>query len=153
MRRRFLAVTVAALAATAMAGCGDSHDKWTDGRPKTVSVEGIVTYNGKPVAGAQINFVPGSPSDSAAYAVSQADGKFALTTFQTGDGAPPGSYKVTVNKKSVETTPNPNDPSGPPLGSKEVSFLPEKYGSVSTTMIEVDVPETGTKDVILELKD
>jgi len=151
MRIHF-SVLVAALMAL-VTGCNQGKDRWAAKRPQTVPVSGIVMYKGEPVEKAQINFVPASATDSAAYAISKADGKFTLSTFETGDGAPPGSYQVTVNKKSVETIPNPNDPSGPPQGSKEVSYLPQKYGSLSTTTIEITVPESGTKDVVIELND
>lgn len=144
----------AVLSMVVAAGCGGaSDDKWSQDRPKTVPVTGVVTYKGSPVEGAQINFVPASPTDSAAYATTQGDGSFQLTTFDTGDGAVPGSYKVTVNKRTVETIPNAQDPNGPPQGVKETSHLPEKYGKSTSTDLQFDVTESGLKGVTLELKD
>lgn len=144
----------AILSMVVASGCGGgADDKWTQDRPKTVPVTGVVTYKGSPVEGAQINFIPASPSESAAYATTQADGSFELTTFVQGDGAAPGSYKVTVNKRTVETILNAQDPNGPPQGVKETSHLPEKYGKSTSTDLQFDVTESGLKGVSLELKD
>jgi hypothetical protein len=74
------------LLALVSAGCG---------KPGPVKVRGTVTLDGNPLPGATVTFVPrhgGRP----ASAVTLADGTFKLTTFNTGDGALPGEYKVTV---------------------------------------------------------
>lgn len=149
-RVAFLIVPVLAVFTT---GCGRGTDPALANRPKTFPVSGAVSYKGKPFEGAQINFVPAASGSPAAYAVSQADGKFTLSTFGSGDGAPAGTYKVTVTRKTVETILNPKDPSAPPQGSKEVSLLPDKYGKVSTTPIEVTISEGGKKGVPLDLVD
>jgi hypothetical protein len=54
---------------------------------------------GKPVAGAVITFVPTSNEGEAATAITDSDGKYALTTWRAGDGARPGEYRVKVSKQ------------------------------------------------------
>jgi hypothetical protein len=61
-------------------------------------VEGIVTLDGKPLPWATVTFVSAEEGRRPASGVTDADGAFELTTFDTGDGALPGSYRVTINK-------------------------------------------------------
>jgi hypothetical protein len=62
---------------------------------------------GKPLAGAVITFVPTSNEGAAASAITDSDGKYALTTWQAGDGARPGEYRVKVSKQE-ETAVDPS---------------------------------------------
>jgi hypothetical protein len=76
------------LALAAMAGgCGDGH-------PKRVRVAGTLTIDGKPIPNAELRLIPtqGRP----ALATTDPSGGFKLGTFKPGDGAVPGTYKVTV---------------------------------------------------------
>jgi len=73
------------------------------GRPKTYQVTGTVTMKGQPVAGAAITFVPTGNEGEAASAITDSDGKYALTTWQAGDGARPGEYRVKVSKQEQQT--------------------------------------------------
>lgn len=84
-RRR--AILAAALL-LAPAGCGPR-------RPPTVAVAGRVVRGGSPVAGAAVTFAPlagGRP----ATGVTDAEGRFRLTTFRAGDGAVLGEHVATV---------------------------------------------------------
>lgn len=77
----------------------------------TVPVKGSVTLNGSPVPGATVTFL--APKDGrSASAVTDAQGRYALTTFRRGDGALPGDYNVIVMKFEVVT--------GEPTGKKYV---------------------------------
>jgi hypothetical protein len=117
-------------------------------------VTGTVTYQGKPVEGANVQFIPsgeGMPGNG----VTDASGKFTLATAGK-PGAPAGDYKVTVVKVS-----GGSGGSGPPSpedmkkmgtsGMKSQSFLPGVYGSVQSTTLKATV-KAGTNDVPLELK-
>jgi hypothetical protein len=77
--------------ATALAlvgsGCGSK-----DG---LVKVEGVVTLDGKPLEGAMVTFYP-EGSGHFANGMTDKSGAFTLTSYQPGDGATPGDYKVTV---------------------------------------------------------
>jgi hypothetical protein len=137
-----------------MAGCGSAaSDKWTKDRPKTAPAEGVVTYQGKGVEGASVTFAPADKNGTAAYAITDAEGKFILNTFGDKDGAAAGEYTVTITKKEVETTPNPKDPNGPPLKSVEKSLIPAKYSSSGTSGLKATVKDDGENKFSFELKD
>jgi hypothetical protein len=61
-------------------------------------VKGKVTKDGQPVAGAAVAFGPTASEGKAASGMTDASGNYTLTTFENGDGALPGSYKVTITK-------------------------------------------------------
>lgn len=71
-----------------MTGCGPR-------RPEVVPASGVVTFEGVPVAGAQVTFMAPSAA-RAAYAVTDDAGVFVLSTFGTSDGAAPGTHVVTI---------------------------------------------------------
>ncbi|HVK17040.1 MAG TPA: hypothetical protein VM533_08825 [Fimbriiglobus sp.] len=59
-------------------------------------VSGQVLYAGKPAAGVHVYFnaAGGTPTPVNPHAVTGPDGKFTLSTYADGDGAPEGSYQV-----------------------------------------------------------
>src|SRR4051812_34991097 len=82
--------------AVSFAGCSSSHG--------TASVSGTVLYQGKPVDGATVNFVPKSedPKARGAQGKSDSSGRFSLKSYFTPDeqpaGALPGDYAVIITK-------------------------------------------------------
>ncbi|MHC5539955.1 hypothetical protein ACYOEI_17180 [Singulisphaera rosea] len=88
----------AALTASALlvGGCGD------DGLGTRYPVSGKVTYKGEAVKKANISFIPTSPDGRGATGPVE-DGHYTLTTLSPGDGAFPGSYKVTVDDRQVDS--------------------------------------------------
>jgi hypothetical protein len=80
--------TIIALAAVASAGCGRSD--------QPIPVSGKVTVNGVPVAHAGIVFHPKDGKGRPATAETDEGGTYRLTTFNAGDGALKGEYRVTV---------------------------------------------------------
>src|SRR5262245_12253374 len=73
------------------------------GGGKPIKVEGKVTLDGKPLPEALIQFLPeGEQGGPPANGLSGTDGTFRLTTFNSGDGALPGTYKVTVTVGTEE---------------------------------------------------
>jgi len=80
-----------------LTGCSNSS------RLPTYRVTGTVTSQGKPVAGAAITFVPTGKEGEAASAITDSEGKYALTTWEAGDGARPGQYRVKVSKQEQAT--------------------------------------------------
>jgi hypothetical protein len=147
------------LVAVAAAGCGS----------KLVKVEGTVTLDGQPVQGATVIFFSESGGPQA-NGLTDDDGKFKLTTFNTGDGAIPGSYKVTVSKQQVKTETTvgvkPDDPDsmhkaiGGFIGqdartaSKKAqqSTLPADYADQTKTPLKYQVPTGGSIDIKLSSK-
>src|SRR5687768_17292422 len=77
--------------AIGFAGCGS-------GSERPVPVGGKVTLGEKPVDGAVVTFHSKGGGRSAS-GKTDADGNFKLTTINTGDGAPPGEYTVTISKQ------------------------------------------------------
>ena len=99
--RTFACRVTAALAgmgAVLVLGCGDPS-----GLPKRYPVSGTVTYQGKPVEKGRINFIP-TQADGRAAGGEIENGEYSLTTAEPGDGAIPGSYKVTIIAVEVDTT-------------------------------------------------
>lgn len=81
-------------------GCGESSGK---PRPTIAPVSGKVTYKGQPVVDAAVTFINAS-SPRTAVGVTNAQGEFALTTFDTNDGALVGEHKVTIAKRQGAAT-------------------------------------------------
>jgi hypothetical protein len=79
-------------------GCGDDS-----GLATRYKVSGTVTYKGQPVEKGLINFVPTS-GDGRAASGNIKNGSYYLTTATDGDGALPGSYKVTVSSQEIDST-------------------------------------------------
>ena len=125
-----------------IAGCGGSS------RPEVVPVSGTVVYNGAPVEGARVAFrTEGSPR--AATGITDSDGAYTLTTFDSNDGAIPGEHTVTIAKFEQESSteiPSANfDPANPGEAyakameaaakgqDKPDSKLPGKFADPATT--------------------
>jgi hypothetical protein len=75
-------------AAVTYLGCGASD--------LPVPISGKVTVNGVPVANAGIVFHPHDGKGRPASAETTEDGTYRLTTFNAGDGALKGEYRVTL---------------------------------------------------------
>jgi hypothetical protein len=102
----------------------------SDGRAPVFPVQGSVTFSGKPPAGAQVVFHPvGKTGNEAPRPTGQvdADGKFTLTTFKAGDGAPAGDYEVTV-EQWVSKNDNP-----------AINLLPARYRATRSSGLHATV--------------
>ncbi|MDA7503729.1 carboxypeptidase-like regulatory domain-containing protein [Planctomicrobium sp.] len=142
------------LVATSGMLMGCSGDKSPD-RPATTPTTGVVTYNGDPVEGATVTFKPGADG-KAAFGKTDGEGKFALTTFEGGDGAIPGSYTVAVTKMEVmeSNAVSMDDPNYDPTieEPEPKSLLPAKYADAANSGLTATVG-TEPGDVKLELAD
>jgi hypothetical protein len=75
--------------------------------PQTLAVSGKVTYQDKPLAGAEVGFVSSSDNKEvlAARGVTNDAGEFTLSTYidpqHTVSGATPGEFAVTVSKSET----------------------------------------------------
>lgn len=125
---------VFALALT-LAGCGGSD------RPPMEKVSGTVTLDDQPIEGASVMFMPvdgGKP----AYGVTDAAGRFRLTTYDDGDGALVGDHRVTITKKEVSGVIVTEDGlSGgiAPEGIQEKWIIPERYSNPDASGLEQTV--------------
>jgi Carboxypeptidase regulatory-like domain len=153
-----LALSILVTVGIVLTGCSNSS------RPPTYPVTGTVTSQGKPVAGAAITFVPTGNEGEAASAITDSEGKYALTTWQAGDGARPGQYRVKVSKQEQKTV-DPSkmvknlsieeeqkiyventNPAPPPK-----SLIPSKYENDQTSGLTHTVEEKPTKfDIKIE---
>ena len=113
-------------------------------------VSGKVTYEGKPVEGAAVNFQPVAPKDSTeagrlGQGVTDASGVYKLSTYTQGgnDGAVIGKHKVSiVGKEGVRKM------GAPPIGERTV---PQKYNSTATSGLEAEV-KSGSQEINFDLK-
>lgn len=100
------ALTAACFALT-LTGCGEPG-------LGTVKVEGTLLVDGQPMEGVFLIFNPDNAGGRAASGRTDAQGKYSLTTEINGDGALPGSYKISVTKhenpaNDLPTEVDPND--------------------------------------------
>lgn len=138
-------------------------------RPKTYPVRGVVTLNGTPVEGATVTFVPkegaaGESRPQAATAITDSNGRYAIGTFATGDGAIPGEYvvKVTKYRAAQQQAAVGNDPEsqmqaflqyqqGAQQQSRPMNELPAKYENEKTSGLFITV-QPGDNTFNIELK-
>lgn len=137
---RSTALAVAIL--STVTGCS-SKPEWEITHP----IEGVVTFKGKPIANAEIAFFPQDssvPDRVRPKAKSTEGGKFMVWTYARGDGAPEGSYKVTVVHNEVAISKDtivvkPND-------------LPMKYSRLESTDLVVRIAAGQREIPTLDLK-
>lgn len=82
----------------AITGCGGSTGPQGGPRVSTVPVTGVVKVDGAPASFLRVVAVPAGgagavPMESAA--LTDANGLFELSTYESGDGVPPGQYQLT----------------------------------------------------------
>jgi len=121
-------------------GCGGSDRELVD-------VQGRVTYQGKPMAGALLGFTPTEvgmgASQRPATAVTGEDGVYRLKAYRGEFGMPPGRYRVSVLCYE-----------GSMAEPETVRYLiPKKYSNADTSGLTADVPQerTGTLELDFEI--
>jgi hypothetical protein len=161
------------LAVAVIVGCAQQSD-----RPKTLKASGTVTYNGSPVEGAVVTFSPTGVGGHAASGTTDASGNFRLSTFESGDGAVPGSYAVSVSKTEGGAQPDAGvaggggqdydaiyeamekqgvDVMGSGEGAKAEAeakdLLPAKYKNPTESGLTAEVTEGGNNTFTFALED
>jgi tetratricopeptide (TPR) repeat protein len=107
-RRRLLAGISVAAAALLLIGFVASTLNRAEGEfqaPRTVAVQGTVLYKGKPLDGVRVMLHPQFDMGAINFrpsGVSDAQGRFTLTTGAPNDGAPPGEYVVTFSRPRAD---------------------------------------------------
>ncbi|WP_437221922.1 carboxypeptidase-like regulatory domain-containing protein [Planctomicrobium sp. SH661] len=94
--RRFKVLLILCLATVLPAGCS-RQDRWEKNRPKVYKSGGIVRMDGQPLEKAVVTFNP-VQGEFGGTAVTDASGKFQLTTFKDFDGVTEGEFQVAVEK-------------------------------------------------------
>lgn len=139
------------LVAALALGCSSSSDRWTANRPQTFPVKGTVTYNGQAVEGAIVVFNCVEENKSA-FAQTDAQGRFQLTTFEEGDGAVAGIHQVQISKIKTEEAVNVN-PEATVVPPKETHLLPKKYSTFATSGLTAEVSAEGVNQMEFALVD
>ena len=123
-------VWVSFLSLAMLVGCGSSG-------PRTFKVTGTVTQNGKPVEGAIVTFLSDEKKKDAVGSTND-KGEFKLSTFGPGDGALPGSYKITITKLDRPAAPPAKTPPPGTIASGELSesYVPPSMGGGGGTAKE-----------------
>lgn len=141
-----------------MTGCGDPGIG-------AVKVSGTVKLDGAPVRGASVIFNPDQGGQAAA-GLTDAEGKYKLTTEKAGDGAVPGSYKISITKNENETLDlptkvDPNDSKSMDAiyskidtrkKQKSTNVIPEMYANPKGSGLSAEVKGSGTNNFDFELK-
>ena len=123
-----LSVAAACMFALASVGCGES---WLE----VVPASGTVKVDGKSPEGAHIVLHPKSPVGTEPIAPTgtvKPDGSFVITTYQAGDGAPPGEYVATVQWYQIDKD-----------GIVGPNVIPKEYSTPQTSPIKVTVKGDG----------
>lgn len=132
-------------------GCGENGDQ----RP-TAPVSVTVTYKGKPVEGATVQFVT-VDDPMPAVGTTDASGTCSLTTYEANDGAIIGSNLVMISKTEMdkkkirEVAPEDRDLVGvvPPPILK--NLIPAKYALPGTSGLKEEVKD-GENSFTFDLK-
>ena len=135
-------------------GCGKGY-------PETAEVFGHVTYDGKPISigkdcECEINFWP--ESGRPARGEFAPDGSYRLTSFESGDGAVPGKYRVTIKAVKVHF---PGGSAPPTEGAAAVGAaaagrpwrewrVPQRYEGIETSGLTATV-EPGKNEINFDL--
>ena len=123
-----------------LAGCIGSDPS----APKLVPVTGAVTLDGKPLAGAEVGFVPtGDTKGFGSVGKTDGEGKYKLTSARGGEGAVAGNYKVVISRRLMPDGSAPPSGDKAPMESAARESLPTKYSMKGQTTLTATVPDGG----------
>ena len=150
--RKLLYLFLVGSAIAAAGGCAGKPTEWQ--RPKVVHASGLVRFNGQPLEGARVDFTSPTANVSA-WGLTDAAGRFTLTTFRLGDGAVPGKHQVTVTKAQMppgRTIDRSAAPVWKPGAAPKPQWLiPKQYASPQSSNLIVEIAETGADDLVVDL--
>jgi hypothetical protein len=129
-----LALICPALFVSLLAGC--------DSGPKLVPAGGTVTYNGKPVPGADVVFMPDAGSSPSIGRTSD-DGRFTLSTGGK-PGVPPGGHKVAitaVRQKRAVSEAESIGMTSEQIAANHESIIPIKYNNLISSGLTASVAD------------
>jgi hypothetical protein len=140
-------------------GCSSSEREILPTHPVT----GKVTFDGKPLSGAEIWLVPTAANEAVKnakftirpYAKSKSDGTFVVNSYLTDDGAPLGDYAVMVvvegGQANTEEERENDMPGAPKPKGKRRPAIPAKFSDPTTSGLTFKVNE-GPNELVLDLK-
>ncbi len=143
-RLRIGGLLLGGLISSVLTGCGGGREPWE----KVYPVKGEIVFKGKPLKDAELSFHPLDdivPETVRPWARTNETGEFVLSTYNQGDGAPAGRYKVTAVHHEIVVS------KGGGMGVKP-NNLPKKYASKETTDWIVEIADGETILPRTELK-
>ena len=155
MKRSISILAFSTLCCCGLLGCGGGGSTLEG----TVPVSGIVTQSGAPLEGAAVTFAPTGAGRSAS-GLTDATGKFTLTTLDPGDGAMPGDYQVTITKKEMvgreyteeEANAYYSQHQTQPPAPEMKNSVNEKYSQPDSSGLLATVPADGVSDLKYEVE-
>ena len=135
-----------------LGGCGGGASD--EGKTPVFPASGTVTMKGSPLAGATVAFSPQGDQPTA-VATTDDQGNFVLKTYDFGDCAAEGTYKVVVSKSEASSSGGSGGDSDheaeaesanshSPAAEKATSELvPKQYTDSSTTPLTAEVKSSG----------
>lgn len=134
---------VATLVLGITAGC--SRDHRYDSLPELVPVTGTVTLDGKPLAKANLTFIPvGSTKGQTCRGLTDEKGRYEAMVTEDHKGLPVGEFRVVCNKWVMSDGSDlPAGTTAPPweIGANEL--LPPRYSDETRTQLQATVPPAG----------
>lgn len=103
---------LAGIALTFLDGCSNSAPAPL--QQQTVPAKGTVTYQGRPVPGAELTFHSENPAESG-FGLTNARGEFRCLSNESGNGIAPGDYVVSITCRAISIPLKYADPESSPL--------------------------------------
>jgi len=131
----------------ALIGCIGSADG-----PSVAPVSGMLTVGGKPRADVSVVFQP-EAGGRPAQGVTDAEGRFTLSTFNTGDGAIVGTHNVGLGAGGTDDAapPMPGFPGFDEWQKKQREKIDPKYADPKKSGLVYTVPSEGLENVEIKL--
>lgn len=146
--KKFALLLVALAALTVLPACSNAI--------KTEGVSGVVTYNGEPLADANVKFIPTDSTGAQSVGKTNEKGEYKLQTLlgAADAGTTPGEYKVAIDcLESFDTGETYVADGGEEKAVVDVrSVIPETYGNPETSGLTATVVE-GDNVINFELTD
>lgn len=134
-------VVVALVAVATCTGCGDSSSA---GNKPVFPTQGTVTYLGQGAAGVVVTLHPSGANDPAAiypHGTTDASGAFQLTSYVLNDGAPVGTYQVSLKWPDTSYQPRtPEERENMLMGERPDRFR-GRYLNPATSNLTVTITE------------
>ncbi|HUG19287.1 MAG TPA: carboxypeptidase-like regulatory domain-containing protein [Planctomycetaceae bacterium] len=156
---RISVLIVFSVVSSVLAGCGGGGEG--SDRVKVYPVSGNVTMFGSPLGGATVSFAP-QERQPTATGITDDQGNFKLMTYEFGDGAAAGKYKILISKAVVAASGSSggggehaednvaHDASGG--SSTTQNMVPPQYSSSTETPLMEEVKADGENHFKLEIK-
>lgn len=130
-------------------GCGTK-----DPGPELTAVMGTVSLNEKPLANADLHFIPvESTPGVGGEARTKEGGGFNVIYSRGGEGLPAGNYRVTVSYRLMpDGSPVPEGDTTPPIESPATEQLPRKYSDYDHSQLKATIAPGKPVDLKLTTK-